>query len=151
MSNNNEGSTPALGDAKPANYMLPRLTIPSRASAIGRSSPLCGITAFAARRLCGLRIKDMQSRQGVLNFRVKRNRGCPVAMALRVKVMYRHWARPYSSRTISLRDCRNSTVARVHLVFKKQNSFAFVQEQFVQTVLSHRDWWRFANDSSGDA
>ena len=74
MSNSNEGSTPALGDAQ-ARKLLdapPDNTLKGdRDRAI-----LATLLYHGIRReeLCGLRIKDVQSRQGVLHFRVKGKR-----------------------------------------------------------------------------
>jgi integrase/recombinase XerD len=75
MSNNNEGSTPALGDAQ-ARKLLdapPDDTL----KGIRDRAILATLLYHGIRReeLCGLRIKDMQSRQGVLHFRVKGKRG----------------------------------------------------------------------------
>ncbi len=75
MSNNNEGSTPALGDAQ-ARKLLdapPDDTL----KGVRDRAILATLLYHGIRReeLCGLRIKDMQSRQGVLHFRVKGKRG----------------------------------------------------------------------------
>jgi integrase/recombinase XerD len=74
MSNNNEGSTPALGDAQ-ARKLLdapPDNTL----KGVRDRAILATLLYHGIRReeLCGLRIKDMQSRQGVLHFRVKGKR-----------------------------------------------------------------------------
>jgi integrase/recombinase XerD len=75
MSNNNEGSTPALGDAQ-ARKLLdapPDDTL----KGVRDRAILATLLYHGIRRdeLCGLRVKDMQSRQGVLHFRVKGKRG----------------------------------------------------------------------------
>jgi site-specific recombinase XerD len=75
MSNNNEGSTPALGDAQ-ARKLLdapPDDTL----KGVRDRAILATLLYHGIRReeICGLRIKDMQSRQGVLHFRVKGKRG----------------------------------------------------------------------------
>jgi len=75
MANNNEGSTPALGDAQ-ARKLLdapPGDTL----KGVRDRAILATLLYHGIRReeLCGLRIKDMQSRQGVLHFRVKGKRG----------------------------------------------------------------------------
>src|ERR1700738_4642923 len=75
MSNGNEGSTPALGDAQ-ARKLLdapPDDTL----KGVRDRAILATLLYHGIRReeLCGLRIKDMQSRQGVLHFRVKGKRG----------------------------------------------------------------------------
>jgi integrase/recombinase XerD len=75
ISNNNEGSTPALGDAQ-ARKLLdapPDDTL----KGVRDRAILATLLYHGIRReeLCGLRVKDMQSRQGVLHFRVKGKRG----------------------------------------------------------------------------
>jgi len=75
MSNNNEGSTPALGDAQ-ARKLLdapPDDTL----KGVRDRAILATLLYHGIRReeLCGLRVKDMQSREGVLHFRVKGKRG----------------------------------------------------------------------------
>jgi integrase/recombinase XerD len=49
MANNNEGSTPALGDAQARRLLDAPQKTRSRASGTGRSSPPCSTTAFAGR------------------------------------------------------------------------------------------------------
>jgi integrase/recombinase XerD len=75
MANGNEGSTPALGDAQ-ARKLLdapPDDTLKGvRDRAILATLLYHGI---CREELCGLRVRDMQSRQGVLHFRVKGKRG----------------------------------------------------------------------------
>jgi integrase len=60
---------------RPASFSTPRPAIPSRASR--DRAILATLLYHGIRReeLCGLRVKDMQSRQGVLHFRVKGKRG----------------------------------------------------------------------------
>ena len=75
MANGNEGSTPALGDAQ-ARKLLdapPDDTL----KGVRDRAILATLLYHGMRReeLCGLRVKDMQSRQGVLHFRVKGKRG----------------------------------------------------------------------------
>jgi integrase/recombinase XerD len=75
MANGNEGSTPALGDVQ-ARKLLdapPDDTL----KGVRDRAILATLLYHGMRReeLCGLRIKDMQSRQGVLHFRVKGKRG----------------------------------------------------------------------------
>jgi integrase/recombinase XerD len=72
--NGNEGSTPALGDAQ-ARKLLdapPDDTL----KGVRDRAILATLLYHGIRReeLCGLRIRDMQSRQGVLHFRVKGKR-----------------------------------------------------------------------------
>jgi site-specific recombinase XerD len=71
MANGNEGSTPALGDAQ-AREMLeapPADTLKGvRDRAILATLLYPGIRR---EKLCGLRVRDLQSRQGVMHFRVK--------------------------------------------------------------------------------
>jgi site-specific recombinase XerD len=74
MANGNEGSTPALGDAQ-ARKLLdapPKDTL----KGIRDKAILATLLYHGIRReeLCGLRIKDMQSRQGVVHFRIKGKR-----------------------------------------------------------------------------
>jgi integrase/recombinase XerD len=75
MSNNNEGSTPALGDAQVRKLLdaPPADTL----KGVRDRAILATLLYHGIRRekLCGLRVKDMQSRQGVLHFRVKGKRG----------------------------------------------------------------------------
>src|ERR1700719_3766516 len=75
MANNNEGSTPALGDAQ-ARKLLDAPPADTLKGVRDRAI-LATLLYHGIRReeLCGLRIKDMQSRQGVLHFRVKGKRG----------------------------------------------------------------------------
>jgi len=74
MANGNEGSTPALGDAQ-ARKLLdapPKDTL----KGIRDRAILATLLYHGIRReeLCGLRVKDMQSRQGVVHFRIKGKR-----------------------------------------------------------------------------
>jgi integrase/recombinase XerD len=74
MANGNEGSTPALGDEQ-AHKLLdapPADTL----KGIRDRAILCTLLYHGMRReeLCGLRVKDMQSRQGVVHFRIKGKR-----------------------------------------------------------------------------
>jgi integrase/recombinase XerD len=47
----------------------------SRACAIAPSWPPCSYHGMRREELCGLRVRDIQSRQGVMHFRVKGKRG----------------------------------------------------------------------------
>lgn len=74
MANGNEGSTPALGDAQ-ARKLLdapPKDTL----KGLRDRAILATLLYHGIRReeLCGLRVKDMQSRQGVVHFRIKGKR-----------------------------------------------------------------------------
>jgi hypothetical protein len=74
MANGNEGSTPALGDA-PACKLLDARDDTLKG---GRDRAILATLLYHGIRreeLCGLRVKDMQSRQGVVHFRVKGKRG----------------------------------------------------------------------------
>ena len=75
MANGNEGSTPALGDAQARKLLEapPADTL----KGIRDRAILATMLYHGMRReeLCGLRVKDMQSRQGVMHFRVKRKCG----------------------------------------------------------------------------
>jgi integrase/recombinase XerD len=85
LANGNEGSTPALGDAQARKLLEapPEDTL----KGVRDRAILATLLYHGLRReeLCGLRIKDMQSRQGVMHFRVlgKRDkiRFVPVAAA----------------------------------------------------------------------
>ena len=72
--NNNEGSTPALGDAQARRL----LDAPSEETLKGKRDRaiLATLLYHGIRReeLCRLRVKDMQSRQGVGHFRIKGKR-----------------------------------------------------------------------------
>ena len=72
--NGNEGSTPALGDAQARKL----LEAPSAKTLKGirDRAILAALLYHGIRReeLCSLRVKDMQSRQGVLHFRIKGKR-----------------------------------------------------------------------------
>ena len=74
MANGNEGSTPALGDAQARKL----LDAPPDDTLKGKRDRaiLATLLYHGIRReeLCRLRVKDMQSRQGVLHFRVKGKR-----------------------------------------------------------------------------
>jgi site-specific recombinase XerD len=74
MANGNEGSTPALGDAQ----ALKLLDAPSPKSLKGvrDRAILATLLYHGIRReeLCSLRVKDMQSRQGVVHFKIKGKR-----------------------------------------------------------------------------
>jgi integrase/recombinase XerD len=75
MANGNEGSTPALGDAQ-ARKLLdapPSDTL----KGVRDRAILATLLYHGIRReeLCSLRVKDMQSRQGVVHFRIKGKRG----------------------------------------------------------------------------
>src|SRR5271156_4854637 len=75
MANNNEGSTPALGDAQARRL----LDAPQKDTLKGvrDRAILAALLYHGIRReeLCQLRVRDMQSRQGVVHFRVKGKRG----------------------------------------------------------------------------
>src|SRR5271165_2943009 len=75
MANGNEGSTPALGDAQ-ARKLLEAPPADTLKGARDRAI-LATLLYHGMRReeLCGLRVKDMQSRQGVAHFRVRGKRG----------------------------------------------------------------------------
>ena len=70
LANGNEGSTPALGDAQARTL----LEAPSEKTLKGvRDRAILATLLYHGLRreeLCGLRVKDMQSRQGVMHFRV---------------------------------------------------------------------------------
>ncbi len=75
MANGNEGSTPALGDAQ-ARKLLEAAAADTLKGVRDRAI-LAILLYHGIRReeLCGLRVKDMQSRQGVMHFRVRGKRG----------------------------------------------------------------------------
>ena len=74
LANNNEGSTPALGDAQARRL----LDAPLRDTLKGvrDRAILATLLYHGIRReeLCGLRLKDMQTRQGVVHLRIKGKR-----------------------------------------------------------------------------
>jgi integrase/recombinase XerD len=74
LANNNEGSTPALGDAQ-ARHLLdaPRC---DTLKGVRDRAILAALLYHGIRReeLCLLRVRDMQSRQGVVHFRIKGKR-----------------------------------------------------------------------------
>ena len=74
MANSNEGSTPALGDAQARKLLDAPPT--DTLKGVRDRAILATLLYHGIRReeLCGLRVKDMQSRQGVLHFRVKGKR-----------------------------------------------------------------------------
>jgi site-specific recombinase XerD len=74
MANNNEGSTPALGDAQ-ARRLLDAPASDTLKGVRDRAI-LATLLYHGIRReeLCLLRLKDMQSRQGVMHFRIKGKR-----------------------------------------------------------------------------
>jgi len=71
MANGNEGSTPALGDAQ-ARRLL-EAPPPDTLKGVRDRAILATLLYHGIRReeLCNLRVRDMQSRQGVMHFRVK--------------------------------------------------------------------------------
>jgi site-specific recombinase XerD len=75
MSNGNEGTTPALGDAQ-ARKLLDAPPADTLKGVRDRAI-LTTLLYHGIRReeLCALRIKDMQSRQGVMHFKVRGKRG----------------------------------------------------------------------------
>jgi site-specific recombinase XerD len=75
MSNGNEGTTPALGDAQ-ARKLLDAPQADTLKGVRDRAI-LATLLYHGIRReeLCALRIKDMQSRQGVMHFKVRGKRG----------------------------------------------------------------------------
>ena len=74
MANGNEGSTPALGDAQARKL----LDAPAGDTLKGvRDRAILATLLYHGMRreeLCRLRVKDIQSRQGVMHFRVKGKR-----------------------------------------------------------------------------
>jgi integrase/recombinase XerD len=74
MANGNEGSTPALGDAQARKLLEapPGDTL----KGVRDRAILATLLFHGIRReeLCGLRVRDSQSRQGVVHFRVKGKR-----------------------------------------------------------------------------
>jgi len=74
MANGNEGSTPALGDAQ-ARRLLEAPPADTLKGMRDRAI-LATLLYHGLRReeLCGLRVKDIQSRQGVMHFRIKGKR-----------------------------------------------------------------------------
>ncbi len=74
LANNNEGSTPALGDAQ-ARRLL-EAPAPDTLKGVRDRAILATLLYHGIRReeLCLLRLRDMQSRQGVMHFRIKGKR-----------------------------------------------------------------------------
>jgi integrase/recombinase XerD len=74
MANNNEGSTPALGDAQ-ARRLL-EAPAPDTLKGVRDRAILATLLYHGIRReeLCQLRLRDIQSRQGVMHFRIKGKR-----------------------------------------------------------------------------
>src|SRR5208283_4079018 len=74
MANNNEGSTPALGDAQ-ARRLL-EAPAPDTLKGVRDRAILAALLYHGIRReeLCLLRLRDIQSRQGVMHFRIKGKR-----------------------------------------------------------------------------
>jgi site-specific recombinase XerD len=74
MANGNEGSTPALGDAQ-ARRLL-EAPAPDTLKGVRDRAILATLLYHGIRReeLCSLRVRDMQSRQGVVHFRIKGKR-----------------------------------------------------------------------------
>ena len=74
MANGNEGSTPALGDAQ-ARRLL-EAPAPDTLKGVRDRAILATLLYHGIRReeLCLLRVRDMQSRQGVMHFRIKGKR-----------------------------------------------------------------------------
>jgi integrase/recombinase XerD len=75
LANGNEGSTPALGDAQARKLLEAPATDTLKGA---RDRAILAILLYHGIRreeLCGLRVKDIQSRQGVMHFRVRGKRG----------------------------------------------------------------------------
>jgi integrase/recombinase XerD len=74
VSNNNEGSTPALGDAQVRRLL--EAPAPDTLKGVRDRAILATLLYHGIRReeLCLLRLRDLQSRQGVMHFRVKGKR-----------------------------------------------------------------------------
>jgi len=74
MANNNEGSTPAMGDAQVRRLL--EAPAPDTLKGVRDRAILATLLYHGIRReeLCLLRLRDMQSRQGVLHFRIKGKR-----------------------------------------------------------------------------
>ena len=74
-SNNNEGSTPALGDAQVRRLL--EAPAPDTLKGVRDRAILATLLYHGIRReeLCLLRLRDVQSRQGVMHFRIKGKRG----------------------------------------------------------------------------
>src|SRR6201981_1961298 len=74
MANGNEASTPPLGDAQAGKLLEapPSDTL----KGVRDRAILATLLYHGIRReeLCGLRVRDMQSRQGVMHFRIKGKR-----------------------------------------------------------------------------
>jgi integrase/recombinase XerD len=74
MANGNENSTPALGDRQPRKLLdaPPADTL----KGVRDRAILAALLYHGMRReeVCGLRVKDLQSRQGVMHFRVRGKR-----------------------------------------------------------------------------
>ena len=73
-SNNNEGSTPALGDAQVRRLL--EAPAPDTLKGVRDRAIIATLLYHGIRReeLCLLRLRDMQSRQGVMHFRIKGKR-----------------------------------------------------------------------------
>jgi site-specific recombinase XerD len=73
-SNNNEGSTPALGDAQVRRLL--EAPAPDTLKGVRDRAILATLLYHGIRReeLCLLRLRDLQSRQGVMHFRIKGKR-----------------------------------------------------------------------------
>jgi integrase len=98
MANGNEGSTPALGDAQ-ARRLL-EAPDPDTLKGVRDRAILATLLYHGIRReeLCLLRVRDMQSRQGVMHFRIHGKRSkirfVPVhPMAQRLIEEYLMWAK----------------------------------------------------------
>ena len=96
MANGNEGSTPALGDSQ-ARKLLEAPAINTLKGVRDRAI-LATLLYHGIRReeLCGLRVRDLHSREGVMHFRVKGKRDkirfiCVNAAALRTIEQYFAW------------------------------------------------------------
>jgi integrase/recombinase XerD len=74
MANNNEGSTPAMGDAQVRRLL--EAPAPDTLKGVRDRAILATLLYHGIRReeLCLLRLRDMQSREGVLHFRIKGKR-----------------------------------------------------------------------------
>jgi integrase/recombinase XerD len=81
--NGNEGSKPALGDAQA--WRLLTAPAPDTLKGVRDRAILATLLYHGIRReeLCLLRLRDVQSRQGVMHFRVKGKRELPIGSSSR--------------------------------------------------------------------
>jgi site-specific recombinase XerC len=141
MANGNEGSTPALGDAQ-ARKLLEAPPADTLKGVRDRAI-LATLLYHGIRReeLCGLRVKDLHSRQGVMHFRVKGKRSKAAKATVHSKALFRDRNQTIK-RTLFTLEGRSDQSARIHAQRLKLFKFGSLEpnnsDSFVSLPLEQR-------------